>query len=287
MAGGKGLDKYRERMLADRRIRNIVDFPKLYEAFPGVKIRGGVSYFLWDRDHSGPCAVQTIWDGKPAGLAVARYLDAYDVLVRRNEAVPILEKVRAKGEPTLDRRVSSQKPFGLRTFFHGKPGPERLKHPVKLFGSQRLSWVERAEIPANVGWVDRWKVLMTGVQGTSSAVETKFLPKPIIAEPGTACTETYLVAGHFESERAAANYAQYLRTRFVRFLVSLRKATQHAARDVYAFIPDLPLNQAWTDAKLYRRYGLNNEEIAFIESQVAEHDAELFEVADPGDEGDE
>ncbi len=73
-------------------MRNLVDYPKLYEAFPGVKIRGGVSYFLWDRDHQGPCTIQTMWDGEPVGEPVARYLDAYDVLVRRDEAVPILER---------------------------------------------------------------------------------------------------------------------------------------------------------------------------------------------------
>ena len=73
--------------------------------------------------------MQTIWDGQPTGPAVARYLDAYDVLVRRNEAVPILEKVKAKGESTLDSRVSSQKPFGLRTFFHGKPIPTVSRSP--------------------------------------------------------------------------------------------------------------------------------------------------------------
>ena len=271
MAGGKGLAKYRERMLTDKRLRNIVDYPKLYEAFPGVKIRGGISYFLWDRHYHGPCTFQTIWDGQPTGPAVARYLDDYDILVRRNEAVPILEKVRAKGEQTLDSRVSSGKPFGLRTFFHGKPGSKGLKKPVKLFGSQKVSWVERSIITVNTAWIDAWKVLMTAVQGTSAAVETKFLSKPIIAEPGTACTETYIVAGHFDNEQVAAHYAKYLRTRFVRFLVSLRKATQHATRDVYSFVPDLPLTQEWTDAKLYKRYGLTEGEIAFIESQVAEH----------------
>lgn len=285
MAGGKGLDKYREHMLSDKRLRNIVDYPKLYEGFPGVKIRGGISYFLWDRDHNGPCEIQTIWDGQPTGPAVSRYLDAYDILVRRNEAVPILEKVSAKGESTLDSRVSSGKPFGFRTFFHGKLDSKGLKKPVKLFGSQKVSWVARSEITVNPGWIDEWKVLMTAVQGTSAAVETKFLSKPIIAEPSTACTETYLVAGHFDNEDEAANYAKYLRTRFVRFLVSLRKATQHATRDVYAFVPDLPLNQEWTDAKLYKRYGLTKNEIAFIESQVAAHDTELFdEVVSDQDE---
>jgi site-specific DNA-methyltransferase (adenine-specific) len=224
--------------------------------------------------------VQTIWDGKPTGPAAARRLDAYDVLVRRNEAVPILEKVRAKGESTLDLRVSSGKPFGLRTFFHGKPHAERLKKPVKLFGSQKITWIERKDIATNPEWIDEWKVLMTAVQGTSAAIETKFLSKPIIAEPGTACTETYLVAGHFGTETEAVNYAKYLRTRFVRFLVSLRKSTQHATRDVYGFVPDLPPTREWTDAKLYKRYGLAETEIAFIESQVAEHDSELFDEFD-------
>lgn len=287
MAGGKGLDKFRARMLSDKRLRRIVDYPKLYEAFPGVKIRGGISYFLWDREHHGPCEVQTIWDGKPTGPAVARHLDAYDVLVRRNEAVPILEKVRAKGEATLDARVSSAKPFGLRTFFHGKPTPEGLTQPVKLFGSQKVTWIERAAIPANAEWIDKWKVLMTAVQGTSAAVETKFLSKPIIAGPGTACTETYLVAGLFDTEEEATNYAAYLRTRLVRFLVSLRKVTQHATRDVYAFVPDLPPDHAWTDAKLYQRYGLTADEIAFIESQVSEHDDTLTEEPAPDEADDE
>ena len=271
MAGGKGLDKYRERMLSDKRMRKIVDYPKLYEGFPGVKIRGGISYFLWDHDYQGPCEFQTIWDGQTTGPAVLRHLNEYDILVRRNEAVPILKKIRTKGEATLDSRVSSGKPFGLRTFFHGKPNAKGLNQPIKLFGSQKISWLERSEITVNSTWIDDWKVLMTAVQGTSASVETKFLSKPIVAEPGTACTETYLVAGHFDNEAEAVNCAKYLRTRFVRFLVSLRKATQHATRDVYAFIPDLPLDQEWTDAKLYKRYKLTKEEIAFIESQVAEH----------------
>jgi site-specific DNA-methyltransferase (adenine-specific) len=118
---------------------------------------------------------------------------------------------------------------------------------------------------------------MTRVQGTSAAIEKKFLSKPIIAEPGTACTETYLVAGVFDTETEAKNYGAYLRTRFVRFLVSLRKSTQDAPKHVYAFIPDLPLGKEWTDAELYIRYQLTENEIAFIESQIAEHDDALVD----------
>ena len=285
-AGGKGLDEYRKKMLSDHRMHDIVDYPKLYEAFPGVKIRGGVSYFLWDREHDGPCTIQTMWDGQPVGAKVTRYLDAYDVLVRRNEAIPILEKVRARQEPTLDARVSSQKPFGLRTFVHGKESDRGLRTPVKLYGSRRVSWIDRSEIPVNDAWIDDWKVLTTRVQGTSAAIETKFLSKPIVAGPDTACTESYLVTGRFDSEEEANRYALYLRTRFARFLISLRKSTQDAPRHVFAFVPDVPLDRDWTDALLYERYGLTEDEIAFIESQVAAHDDTLFDE-DGADDSDE
>lgn len=271
--GGKGLDDFRERMLKESRLRNLVDYPKLYDGFPGVKIRGGVSYFLWDRDYDGPCTVQTMWDGEPLGPPMERRLNTYDVLVRRNEAVSILDKVRAyrvngQPEPILAERVSTGKPFGLRTYFHGHESSKGLRRPVKLHGSQRISWVQRSDIEQNLEWIDDWKVLMTAVQGTSAAVETKFLSNPIIAGPGEACTETYLVAGRFETEKEARRYAAYLRTRFVRFLVSLRKNTQHANRSVYAFVPDIPLTCEWTDEKLYKRYGIAKDEVAFIESMV-------------------
>jgi site-specific DNA-methyltransferase (adenine-specific) len=214
-----------------------------------------------------------MWDGHPLGSAVARRLDTYDVLVRRNEAVSILDKVLAfrvngKPEQNLSDQVSSLRPFGLRTYFHGKDKPTGIKNPLKLYGSQRVSYVDRSEILHNPEWVDQWKVLMSRVQGTSAAVETQFLARPIVAGPGEACTETYLVAGRFKDERSARRYAAYLRTRFVRFLVSLRKNTHEAYRKVYAFVPAVPLNATWTDAKLYERYGITKEEVSFIESVV-------------------
>ena len=143
---GKGLDQYRARMLADKRIRALVDYPKLYEGFPGVKIRGGVSYFLWDREYDGPCSVQTILDGKPLGEPIERHLDTYGVLVRRNEAVAILDKVRAfrhegRPEATLGKKVSSRKPFGLPTNFHGHASSTGMSDPIKLHGSQKVTWV--------------------------------------------------------------------------------------------------------------------------------------------------
>ena len=140
--------------------------------------------------------------------------------------------------------------------------------PSKLVANQRTAWTERDEIRVNAGWVDDWKVLTTAVQGTSAAVETMFLSKQIIAGPGEACTETYLVAGRFDSREKAERFAAYLRTRFVRFLISLRKATQHATRDVYAFVPDLAMDRTWREDDLYERYGLTETEVSFIQETV-------------------
>lgn len=277
-SGGKGLDEFRAQMLADNHLRTLTDFPLLYEPFKQVKIRGGISFFLWDRDYRGPCTVQTVEHGIPVGKPVARDLNAYDVLVRRNEAVSILDKVLARDEKKLSERISARKPFGLPTNYKGgQAGPLFCKDPVELYANQRRVWVSRDDIPQNAGWIDKWKVLMTAVQGTSGAVETKFLSKPIVVGPGTACTETYIVAGVFDDRETAENYASYLRTRFLRFLVSLRKAGQHATSKVYGFVPDLPLDHPWTDELLYERYGLDEEEIAFIESIVAPQEQPLPE----------
>lgn len=285
-SGGKGLDGFRAEMLADKSIRKLVDYPKLYDAFPGVKIRGGVCYFLRDKTYEGPCSVQTMWDNVPIGEPMERYLDQYDVLVRRNEAISILEKVksfREHGAPedTYNNVVSSSKPFGFRTNFHGRANPRGMTNPVKLYGSQKVSWIDRDQIQQNTEWIDKWKVLMSAVQGTSAAIETKFLSAPKIAAPGEVCSETYNVVGRFEDRASALRCASYLKTRFVRFLVSLRKAAQHASKDVYAFVPAVQLDRTWTDEALYKRYGLTRDEIAYIEGMVAPIEMELdLEPAD-------
>ena len=276
--GGKGLDDFRSRLLSDRHLRTLVDFPLLYEPFSNVKIRGGISYFLWDSNYNGLCSVTTMEGGKPVGKSDERYLDEFDILVRRNEAVPILRKVRALKEKTIDEKVSSRKPFGFPTNFKGKQAAKGLSNPVQLYAFQKMTWVDRSDVVTNDNWIDEWKVLMTAVQGTSAAMETKFLSNPIVAGPGTACTETYIVAGHFGTKLEAENLANYFRTRFARFLVSLRKATQHATRDVYAFVPIQDFTSKsdinWSrpvpeiDTQLYAKYGITKPEQKFIESMI-------------------
>lgn len=288
-SGGKGLDHFRDQMLHDHRFMKLVDFPQLYDVFPGVKIRGGISYWLWARDHVGGCEVTTMIGNDSIGEPVVRKLDAYDVLVRRNEAVRILDKVagyRVKGKPeaSLGDRVSARKPFGL-TGQRGKDTPAGLKKPVLLYGNQRTSYVERSVISSNASWIDEWKVLLVKAHGTSGRDDVTILGEPVVAAPRTACTETYLVVGICDSETEANNLANYMRTRFVRFLVSLRKITQNITRDSYRFVPFLPMNRAWTDKDLYRRYGISADQVIFIESLIAERPSD--EANEGSDEDDD
>ncbi|MEQ9103106.1 MAG: Eco57I restriction-modification methylase domain-containing protein [Rhodothermales bacterium] len=273
-SGGKGLDDFRDRMLRDHRFLKLVDFPQLYDVFPGVKIRGGISYWLWGRDHHGGCEITTMIGDEIIGEPVVRSLDAYDVLVRRNEAVRILDKVtsyRVNGEPepSLGDQVSARKPFGL-TNQTGRQSPTGLKDPVLVYGNQQSSYLERSTITNNIEWIDRWKVLLVKAHGTSGRDDVTILGEPVVAAPGSACTETYLVIGVCESEQEAHHLAGYMRTRFVRFLVSLRKITQNITRDSYRFVPNLAMDTGWTDEQLFARYGITPDQVAFIESLIVE-----------------
>jgi site-specific DNA-methyltransferase (adenine-specific) len=271
-AGGRGLDEYRSSMLSDKRMRVLVDFPDAKEAFPGTQIKGGVSYFLWDRSWKGGCEVKTIEGGKLTTSPKIRLLDAYDVLVRRNEAIPILEKVLKTsandGLGNLASKVSAIQPFSIRTNFRGADSPKGIKNPVRLIGNGGESFIARSDVPRNESWIDEWKVLLGRAYGAGDGYPHQIFNHPILAAPGTACTETYLVIYRFKKEKEARRFIVYLRSRFVRFLVSLRKNTQDIYNDRFKFVPDLPMDREWTDELLYEKYKITKSEIDFINSMI-------------------
>lgn len=154
-----------------------------------------------------------------------------------------------------------------------------------VYGNQQTSYLERSTIITNISWIDQWKVLLVKAHGTSGRDDVTILGEPLVAAPGSACTETYLVIGVCKSEAEARHLAAYMRTRFVRFLVSLRKITQNITRDSYRFVPLLPMNRSWTDEDLYNRYGITSKQVAFIETLIAEKPSN--EVGDLSEEDNE
>ncbi len=266
-SGGKGLDEFRDKVLHDTSLRKIVDYPEAIDAFSGVQIKGGVMYFLWDRDNKGDVEVATFRKDKIVSRMARPLLeDGAETFIRYNEAISILKKVLAKKEKSLSEQISSSKPFGLRTFVKGKSQP--FYGSVKLYQNGGIGYIKREELTQNTQLIEKWKTLAPALGSGSDAFPHPILGKPFIAEPDTACTETYIVLGAYDSADEAKQLAQYITTRFLRFLVLLRKNTQHATSKVYQFVPTQDFTQEWTDEKLYAKYGITPEEVEFIESMI-------------------
>lgn len=264
--GGKGLNEFRAEMLNDNHIRTIVDFEDANEVFPGVDIAGGICYFLWERDSTGLCEVVNIHN--EIKTIATRPLDEFKTFIRHSEAVPIIRKVLAKKEKSMSEQVSASKPFGLRTFVRPKE-----KGDITLRWQNGEGPYSRNDITTGIEMIDLWKTI-TSYVGYDHAGNPgrdgrrRVLSKIDILPPGTICTETYLVIGSYRSDTEAQNLMTYMRTRLFRFLVAQFMFSHHITKESYYFVPILDMNIQWTDEMLYERYGLTEEEIAFIESKI-------------------
>lgn len=272
MASGLGLTDFRKEMLSEKRIRHLVDFPVAKEVFPNVEVKGGICYFLWDQSYSGDTEVITIRDGVSDGPHMRR-LGQFDVFVRDYRAVRILEKVLAKKEASITKILSVDKEFGWTSNFTGFRTQERAGdvplHYAK-HGQRKVGYISRSEVEKSAHLIDKWKVMIpkAGSDG-GQRLPDYVLGKPHIAASPSVCTQTFLFFW-LSSEAEALSVESYLRTRFFRFLVSLRKITQDATRSTYTWVPQQTWDRVWTDEELYESYGLSADEVSFIESRVRE-----------------
>lgn len=277
LAGGKWLDAFRDQMLKDKRIRKMVDYPNAAELFPGVQIKGGVLYFLWDRDNPGSCSTTTRRADDVIG-PIERTLDQYDVFVRDARALPILAKVLRTKEKSVSDLVSTRDPFGpaLSSNFTGyRKNDERQEGDLKLYmnhGTTRVTkWIAPTHVTKNEHLVKKWKLLVpkAGSDGGQKLPDV-VLGQPLISEPDSVCTLTYLAVGPFATKTETQSMESYMRTRMFRFLVSLRKVSQDTTQKVFTWVPQQTWDRTWTDAELYEKYGITEEEQEYIESMVKE-----------------
>ena len=265
-SGGRGLDKFREAMLNDRHIVELVDYANADDCFPGVDISGGVCYFLRDNSYDGPCTVTNV--NGDQSYSAQRYLNQYPILIRSNKAIGIINKVTARKEETLFKLVRSQKPFGLRTY--EKPEKE---------GNLILRWsggkgpISDKKVTSGCDMIDKWKVIVSRVffehgGKADKNGQNRVLSILEILKPSEICTETYVVVGCFDSEEVAKNMYKYLQTKFARFLILQATSSIMINRNGFAFVPIQDFSISWTDEALYTKYDLNSEEISFIESMI-------------------
>lgn len=281
-SGGKGLDDFRESMLSDDRLRSIDDYLSAADVFPGVGLKGGVCYFLWDKEDRGPCRVATHFKDWPVSEATRPLLeDGADIFIRFNEGVSILRKVVSKetGQDEVlslpdarrfDRLVSSRKPFGLETKFKGKT-KKQSGDDLMVYQNGGTGYIPRGSIATGIGLIDAWKIFVGRAApgtGNRDTYPHRIISTPFVAAPGTISSETYLCIGPFDTKEEAENALSYLSCRLTRLLILLHKPSQDTTRKVYTFVPVQDWKKTWTDADLYERYGLSDDEITFIEKIV-------------------
>lgn len=265
-AGGRGLDEFRDEMLHDDSLRVIHDFINASDCFSGVEIKGGVCYFLWDRDNKGLCKIYTHKDNNITYSERPLLEKNNDTFIRYNQAISIIEKVYKLKENSFSSVVSPQTPFGLYSSFKDfqKIGDDSY---IKVYANKQIGYLSKDfVISKNSQWINNWKVYVPKAIG-SGDMATDII-KPIIGEPNSVCTQTYIMYGPFNNKKECENVISYVNTKFFHFLMGLKKVTQDAMAKVYTLIPMQDFTKSWTDEELYVKYKLTDEEIAFIESMV-------------------
>lgn len=264
-----GLGDFRKSMVDDKNLRELIDFPDATDCFPPpVEIKSGVCYFLIDSSYKGDCNVTTKMGNEEFG-PIKRDLSEFDIIVRRGESLSILDKVLSKNEKMMSDIVSNIQPFGLKTNFSNY---ESKKFPgsCELYANNKVVWVSEAIIPKNNHLIKKYKVLISEAYNGGDRYPHKIIGTPIVTSNNSCCTMTYIVCGAFDTKKEAIHLESYLKTRFCRFLIHLRKNTQHVNSDRFKFVPLPSLDKPLTDADLFKQYNLNSNEISFIESLVRE-----------------
>jgi site-specific DNA-methyltransferase (adenine-specific) len=269
-SGGRGLNDFRNTMLSDRRLSKLVDFENFSEVFPGVDVAGGVCYFLWEKDYSGPCEIVNSKEG--VITKTKRELNEFDIFIRNNLAVPIITKVAEIENPKhyLNKVISSSKPFGIRGFYK----PKKTGVPCHFAQRVGLKFAAKEDITDRFKFLDKWKLL---IPKSPIAGQTDF-SKPVgfyydgntrIAKPGECCTETYLVAYASKSKEEVESFKSYLFTKIARFLLLQAVVSQDITREKFMFVPHLNrYDKIYTDQILRERWNITDEEWSFIDSKI-------------------
>ena len=269
-AGGKGLDRFRDNMLSTRNISKIVDYANSADCFPGVNIAGGVCYFLWERDYSGNCLITNVV-GESYSNSELRNLNEFPVLVRNNTALHIIRKVLSGNTNTLNNVVSSYSYFAIRSYERGTNNL-RKKDDVVLLSSEGKGFYSRDKVEDRNGIISKWKVVITYAMsgGNKPTINGDYqvISSLQILAPNEVCTETYLVLDTFKNKKEANNMCSYVKTKVFRFLLLQALSSIHITKDSFQFVPLQDFSHPWTDEMLYDKYGLDENEIAFIESMI-------------------
>lgn len=292
---GRGLsEEWANSILNSNQIVSIFDYTNSNDVFPNVEIKGGICYFLINPSFNDKCHYHIISNGISTSKSVL--LNKWGIVIRDPKADYILSKVATiEGteyfiEKSFSTYVMPRHQYDqgaqLSTAWRGYSIDKSSSHNIKCYLNKQLisvgyGWIDINSIPKNHNTIRFHKLYISKAYGAGEGFPHQILGVPFYGEPDSVCTDTYIVirpANGFESKECALNALKYIKTKFFRYLVSVKKKTQDASRDVYQFVPlqdfannrdiDWSRSVADIDWQLYNKYGLSDEEIAFIESMI-------------------
>ena len=267
-AGGfPAIKTFRKQMVEGNHIKEIHDYPNASDCFAGVEIKGGVCYFLWQKDYDGKTRFFN-HDGKNIKSVEERFLLEKDceTVIRENNAISILHKVMNKNEESFSQIMSTLWPFTVKSSFDTFSKKKKSHSDVYAYVMKDQGWISKSDVIKNHELVDKIKLFVP--RSVGSADPASDVVKPILAEKNSVCSGTYIICGPFKSKTEAENVMSYFNTRFFHFLLSLKKVSQDTAQGCYEFIPMQDFSKSWTDEELYEKYGFTKKEIDFIKSHI-------------------
>lgn len=252
--------------MSDRRIQYLHDYTNANDIFPTVEIKSGVCYFLWNKQHCGKCQIASTINGNTEYSERFLLSDYDDIFIRYNLGIPIIKKVQSRRETSISTIISPQNPFGFNTAVRGVD--KKTSNSISIYSKGLVKkYIDKNEVSLHKEWIDKVKIIMP------KAAEDGVLPGKVIGTchiipSNTCCNGTYVVVGPFDNEDICKNAKYYLYTKFARFLVGMKKMTQDLKDQTFALVPLQDFSKPWTDAELYKKYNLDENEIAFIESMI-------------------
>jgi len=275
-SGGKGLDDFRNDMLTDKHIQKLTDYVDNSALFTNVLIAGGVSYFLWNKSHSGKCEVTSVRGDKHT--VMQRDLSEYDIFIRNNESVEIIHRLDQSDDPKMDSIVYSRNAFGIPSNYRGVSEKDDT-HNITLFCTEKsnttiTTYISSHEVGKLEEYVDKYKVIIGrsvprgGEVGVDPAIGYRAITTVQVLYPGAVFTDTYLLLAVFDTEKEAINFAKYMTLKLPRFLLHETYSSMNITRGNFRFVPFLDYKCTWTNEDLYKRYDCSKDEISMIESMM-------------------
>lgn len=273
-AGGRALDDFRNDMLTDHKLKELVDYQQSHDCFPGVDIAGGVCYFLWEKEYNGLCKVTNCSGNEK--YSEERKLDEFPIFVRSNIGVDIVKKVLSKNFASTNKLMANYNPFLIRSFVVGEK--EKRKGYVKLLSSKGFGYINPDTITKNVDLISKYKLICSKVTAEHAGEcdkngQYRVLSSLRILKPNEVCTESYVVLASFDTYEETYKMMKYYSLKFVRFLIMQASSSINLTQNTFMFTP-IPVCDVCSDESLYKYYDLNKKEIEYIEKLMKPYSLE-------------